>query len=261
MRERPRVRGNESETVYFETLCFLLRKFFSVWWPIGGLKWNRVLWTRFLGLQTEFNELGFWACKPSSLNSICKRRNWVHWTRFQGLQTESKELGLYAQKPSSLNSVCKPRNRVQRTRFHLSPPVNHQTLKKFLKTKHSVSKYTVSHSHSLSLSVSLSLSFQSQSLSHSHSLAPSPSSSLSRSIVSHSLSLRRRYCCSVSASLSLSPSVRTLFFLGLLACIDRFFLSLLQIPSIKQILYWIVLSKEVKELHKHSTYLCFVMNV
>ena len=30
VRERLRVRGNESETVYFETLCFLLRNFLSV---------------------------------------------------------------------------------------------------------------------------------------------------------------------------------------------------------------------------------------
>ena len=180
------------------------------------------------------------------MNLVCKPRNRVRWTRFQGLQTESRELGLYAQKPSSLNSVCKPRNQVQRTRFHLSPPVGHQTLKKFLNKKHRVSKYTVSLSFplTLGLSLTLSLSSQSQSFSYSHSLAPSPSLSPLRS-VSHSLSL---HCCrcrsrlSVSASLSLSPSVvgsdyftkvRTLFFLGLLACIDRFFLSLLQIPSIK----------------------------
>ena len=107
--------------------------------------------------EIEFNELGFWACKPSSLNSVCKPRIRVHWTRFQGLQTESKELGLYAQKPSSLNSVCKPRNRVQRTRFHLSPPVGHQTLKKFLNKKHRVSKYTVSLSFPLTLGLSLTL--------------------------------------------------------------------------------------------------------
>ena len=55
--------------------------------------------------EIEFNELGFWACKPSSLNSVYKPRNRVHWSRFQGLQTESKELGLHAQNPSSLNSV------------------------------------------------------------------------------------------------------------------------------------------------------------
>ena len=107
--------------------------------------------------EIEFNELGFWACKPSSLNSVCKPRNRVHWTRFQGLQTESKELDLYAQKLSSLNSVCKPRNRVQRTRFHLSPPVSHQTLKKFLNKKHRVSKYTVSLSFPLTLGLSLTL--------------------------------------------------------------------------------------------------------
>ena len=107
--------------------------------------------------EIEFNELGFWACKPSSLNSVCKPRNRVHWTRFQGLQTESKELGLYAQKPSSLNSVCKPKNQVQRTRFHLSPPITHEPLKKFLNKKHRVSKYTVSLSFPLTLGLSLTL--------------------------------------------------------------------------------------------------------
>ena len=96
VRERPRVRGNESETVYFETLCFLLRNFLSVWWPTGGLKWNRVLWTWFLGLQTEFNELGFWAYKPSSLDSVCKPWNRVQRTRFLGLQTKFIELDFWS---------------------------------------------------------------------------------------------------------------------------------------------------------------------
>ena len=60
--------------------------------------------------EIEYNELGLWACKLSSLNSVCKPRNRVHWTQFQRLQTKSNELSLQAQKPSSLNSVCKPRN-------------------------------------------------------------------------------------------------------------------------------------------------------
>ena len=65
-------------------------------------------------------------------------------------EIEFNELGLQAQNPSplylvSFESTCSPSN----------------ALKKFLKTKHSISKYTVSHSHSLSLShspLSLSLS-------------------------------------------------------------------------------------------------------
>ena len=67
--------------------------------------------------EIEFNELGFWACKPSSLNSICKRRNRVHWTRFVSLETEFNELGFWAYKTSSMNSVYKPRIRVHWTQF------------------------------------------------------------------------------------------------------------------------------------------------
>ena len=32
---------------------------------------NRVHWTRFVRLENEFNELGFYSCKSSSLNSVC----------------------------------------------------------------------------------------------------------------------------------------------------------------------------------------------
>ena len=189
--------------------------------------------------EIEFNELDFWACKPSSLNSVCKPRNRVHWTRFQGLQTESKELGLQAQKPSSLNSVCKPRNRVLCTRFHLSPRVHHRThSKNFLRLKNTQFQKTqsltlipshsqsLSHSHSpLSLSLSLTLTL----LLHrrlAQSLIPSHSS---RSVAVAVAVAASRSRPSVSASLNLSPSmvgsnyltkVRTLFFLGLLVMDD-----------------------------------------
>ena len=43
---------------------------------------NRVLWTRFVSIETESNELGFCAYKPSSMNSVYKPRKGVHWTRF-----------------------------------------------------------------------------------------------------------------------------------------------------------------------------------
>ena len=93
--------------------------------------------------EIEFNELGFWACKPSSLNSVYKRRNQVRWTRFQGLQTESKELSLYAQKLSPKDSVS------------FESTCHSSTHSKNFLTKHKVSKYIVSTlipSHSRSLS-------------------------------------------------------------------------------------------------------------
>ena len=129
MRERDREwEGMRVLTVYFWN---------SVWNFLSGLmsnrwtKWNRVLWTQFLGLQTEFKELSFYAQKPSSLNSVCKPWNRVQRARFLRLQTKFNELDLQAQKPSSLNSISGLRghalppqllanqvNRVQYTRFY-----------------------------------------------------------------------------------------------------------------------------------------------
>ena len=133
---------------------------------------NRVHWTRFVSLETEFVGLGFKAYKLSPKNSIYMPRNQVHWTRFASPET------LW-------------------TRFHLSPPITHQPLKKFLNEKHRVSKYTVSLSFPLTLSLSLTLwlSSQSQSL------------SLTLTLLLRHCRRRRR---SVSASLSLSPSTKLL---------------------------------------------------
>ena len=45
---------------------------------------NRVQWTRFLCRETEFNNLGFYTWKPSTLNSVCVHGNRVRWTWFLG---------------------------------------------------------------------------------------------------------------------------------------------------------------------------------
>ena len=97
--------------------------------------------------------------KLSSMNSVSRLTNRVQRTRFTSPETEFIELGLQSQKPSPLYLVS----------FESTCPSSN-ALKKFLKTKHSVSKYTVSHSHSLSLSVSLSLSHSPLNLSLSLTL-------------------------------------------------------------------------------------------
>ena len=43
---------------------------------------NRVQWTRFPCIETEFNELGLYTQKSSSMNSVSIHGNRVHWTRF-----------------------------------------------------------------------------------------------------------------------------------------------------------------------------------
>ena len=50
--------------------------FYLIFLVCQYLRWvqyarNRVHWTHFVRLENEFNELGFYSCKPSSLNSVC----------------------------------------------------------------------------------------------------------------------------------------------------------------------------------------------
>ena len=61
---------------------------------------KRVQWTRFLGIETEFNELGFQALKPSPLNSISRLRGhsnhlscWQN-NKIKNPEIESSELEL-----------------------------------------------------------------------------------------------------------------------------------------------------------------------
>ena len=111
-RERLRVRGeSESEREI---------KSEREWeWDCGILKLSVLLkkfWVVTDEWQADLNEtesfgLGFWAYKPSSLDSVCKPWNRVQRTRFLRLQTEFNELDFYAQKPSSLNSISGLRGR------------------------------------------------------------------------------------------------------------------------------------------------------
>ena len=94
-------------------------------WDCGILKLSVLLRNFLSGVdewQVDLNEtesfgLGFWACKPSSKNSVSGHINRVLWTRFVSLETESKELDFYTYKPSSMNLVYKPRNWVHWTWF------------------------------------------------------------------------------------------------------------------------------------------------
>ena len=57
--------------------------------PSGDETWmrhgNRVQWTRFPCMETEFIELDFCVYKPSLMNSVSIHGNRVHWTRFSSL--------------------------------------------------------------------------------------------------------------------------------------------------------------------------------
>ena len=64
------------------------------WWS-GHVGRNRVQRCRFLSLESEFNELGFQALKPSPLDSVSRLENRVQWTCFPGLETDSFELGFF----------------------------------------------------------------------------------------------------------------------------------------------------------------------
>ena len=66
---------------------------------------NRVQWTRFPCIETEFIELGFYIQKSSSTHSVSMYRNRVQRTRFLCIETEFNELGFYTWKTSSLNSI------------------------------------------------------------------------------------------------------------------------------------------------------------
>ena len=84
-------RGNKSESncVFFELEFFWVRAIMDTWTERKpstmdsiSFKPNRLQWTRFLGLQTESNELGFLAYKASPMNPVSRFTNWVQWTRF-----------------------------------------------------------------------------------------------------------------------------------------------------------------------------------
>ena len=150
--------------------------------------------------EIEFNELVFWAFKPSSLNSVCKCRKRVQRTRFLGIETEFFELSFWAR---------------------LKTPVTHPyTFKKTYIVI--IPSHSRSLSHSLTL-LSLSLSLTLLSLSDS---PPSPLPSLCRHCrLSHSLAegvtsqsckrprpLHRRRRLSHSLAVSLTHSTPSLLF-------------------------------------------------
>ena len=117
-----RVRGNESESEWewewerdweWEgmrvrvTVCFLnlvyLSFFECVQWWTRGPKGNRVQWTQFPLNQTESNELGFWAFKPSPMNLVSWLTNRVQWTWFLGLHGHSGHLSCWQNKKLEYN--------------------------------------------------------------------------------------------------------------------------------------------------------------
>ena len=113
---------------------------------------NRVHVTCFVRLKNEFNELGFYFCKPSSLNSIFIRINRVQW-RF--VLKETTILVGYVHR-----------------RHHSKKHFRHTKKPNTQKKLSSNFKHTVTLSHSLLLLVSPSHSL-SRALSHSHTLIPS----------------------------------------------------------------------------------------
>ena len=130
---------------------------------------NRVHVTCFVRLKNEFNELGFYFCKPSSLNSIFIRINRVQW-RF--VLKETTILVGYVHR-----------------RHHSKKHFRHTKKPNTQKKLSSNFKHTVTLSHSLLLLVPPSHSL-SRALSHSHTLIPS-------------LSLHCRHCRRLLPSLSL----------------------------------------------------------
>ena len=81
---------------------------------------NRVQWTQFPCIETEFIELGFYTWKLSSLNSVSIDGNRVHWTRFcyWGYQatncTASSWFGYCLWKPLEFSSPLIPPQSVER---------------------------------------------------------------------------------------------------------------------------------------------------
>ena len=134
---------------------------------------NRVHWTHFVRLENEFNELGFYSCKPSSLNLVCFS--------------------------PSLLGTCQPSQ----------APLSHKKTNTQKKLSSNF-KHTVTLSHSLSLSVSLSHEKSSSlSLSHSHSepVAPSPAPSSTAPVAVAASRFRRCRCLSLpSVRLRLAQS-------------------------------------------------------
>ena len=79
--ESQRVREWERDREWegIESHCVFFKHVRNFW---VGLMSGRWVCKKFLNLQTEFKELGFYAQKLSSLNSVSMPRNRVHWTRF-----------------------------------------------------------------------------------------------------------------------------------------------------------------------------------
>ena len=92
---------------------------------------NRVHVTCFVRLKNEFNELGFYSCKPSSLNSVCfKGNHHPCWVCVNHRRHHSKKHFRHTKKP----------NTQKKTKFKLQ-----------------THNYTVSFPLTLSLSLSLSV--------------------------------------------------------------------------------------------------------
>ena len=145
----------------------------------------------------------------SSMNSVSILANRVHWTRFVRLENEFNELGFYSCKPSSLNSDCFKlhHHTCQPLQDSLQAHKKTNTLKKL---SSNFKRYTIpSHSQSLSLTRSRALSHSHTLIPslllrrrHRRRLLPSPSLPLASVAVVASC-----FRWSVSVSLSLSPSV------------------------------------------------------
>ena len=151
--------------------------FYLIFLVCQYLRWvqyarNRVHVTRFVRLENEFNELGFYSCKPSSLNSVCFEGNHHPcWVRVNHRKHHSKKHFRHTKKP---NTQKKPSSNF----------------------KHTVTLSLPSHSQSLPLTLS-------RALSHSHTLIPSlslhrrllPLPSLPLTSVAVAASRFRRRCC------------------------------------------------------------------
>ena len=90
----------ESSRLDFQLSAHVTIRWDGTWMRHG----NRVQWTRFPCIETEFIELGFYIQKSSSTHLVSMYRNQVHWTWFLCIETEFNELGFYTWKTSSLNS-------------------------------------------------------------------------------------------------------------------------------------------------------------
>ena len=79
----------KTQTISLVSKRFKLISFITIW-----VQWTRFRknWCE-ENMEIEFNELGFHVQKPSSMNSVSMYRNRVCWTRFPYIETEFVELG------------------------------------------------------------------------------------------------------------------------------------------------------------------------